>query len=109
MHAYTVTSKPGRVRRIARRVWACLLHVAAVALCLLLGAIVLVIRIVRPLVHLAAELAVRCEIEASLRTGMPVWAASAGRRLADALKDEFHAGWRDATTGTHHHTEGHRR
>lgn len=100
MHAYTVTSKPGRLRRAARRVWACLLHCAAVALCLLLGAIVLAIRVVRPLVHLAAELAIRCEIEAGIRTGMPVWAASAGRRLADALRDEFSAGWRDATGPT---------
>ena len=98
MHAYTVTAMPSWWRRAARRVWACLLHCAAVALCLVLGVVVLAIRICRPLVDLAARLAVRCEIEASVRTGMPPLAAILGVRLTEAMRDEFTAGWRDATT-----------
>lgn len=100
MHAYTVTSKPGRVRRAARRVWACLLHCAAVALCLLLGAVVLAIRIVRVAATVLAKLAIRCEVEAAIRTGMPPLASILGVRLTEAMRDEFTAGWRDATDTT---------
>ncbi|MBB1252915.1 hypothetical protein H3146_05975 [Streptomyces sp. OF3] len=98
MHAYTVTSKPSRLRRAARRVWACFCHLAAVALCLVLGLAVLAIRICRPVVELLARAAVRAEIEASIRTGMPPLASIAGRRLAEEMTKEFKAGWQDATT-----------
>ncbi|MGW7350975.1 hypothetical protein [Streptomyces sp. NPDC054784] len=98
MHAFTITSEPSRAVRVGRRVRACTGHVAAVALCLVLGAVVLVIRVARPLVNGLAWLAVRAEIEASVRTGMPPLASILGRRLVDLLRDEFETGWRDATT-----------
>lgn len=103
MHAYTVTSAPSRWRRAARRVWASLLHCAAVALCLVLGAVVLILRLVRVAATVLARLAIRCEVEAAVRTGMPPIASILGVRLTEAMRDEFTAGWRDATGTT---TEG---
>ncbi|MDK1473639.1 hypothetical protein QNO07_09425 [Streptomyces sp. 549] len=97
MHAYQITSQPSWLRRAARRVWACTLHTLTVALCLLLGVVVLTIRITRPVVELLARAAVRAEIEASIRTGMPPLASIIGRRLAEELAKEFRTGWRSAT------------
>lgn len=97
MHAYTITARPSWWLRAARRVRACTLHVLAVALCLLLGAVVLTVRIARPVVELLARAAVRAEIETSIRTGMPPLASIVGRRFAEEMAREFNAGWSQAT------------
>lgn len=98
MHAYVITAKPGRWQRFVRAARTCTVRLLVGVGLAVLGLLVLAVRILRPLVNLLATLAVRVEVEISLRTGLPAVGATLGAGLTAAFTREFRTAWTTPTT-----------
>ncbi|MEU0393834.1 hypothetical protein ABZ208_13825 [Streptomyces sp. NPDC006208] len=100
MHAYVITAKPGRIRRLlaALRTWT--VRFLAALVMAVLGVIVLAVRCTRPVVNYVAVRAVWLEAWASKVTGLPQVGAAVGEGLTDEFVREFRKSYQ-RTAHTH--------
>jgi hypothetical protein len=90
MRPYLITAKPGRLARAARWVGRWALKALALSVMAGLGALVLVVRCVRPVVNYAATRAAWLELWAASVTGIGPVGATLGSGLTDEFVREFH-------------------
>lgn len=98
MHPYLITAKPGWFRRTAAgvRVWT--LRLLALLVMGVLGAVVLAVRCVRPVVNYLATRLIFLELWAAQRLGRPPVSGFVGAGITDEFVREFHRARRHATT-----------
>ncbi|MFE7106617.1 hypothetical protein ACFU98_35255 [Streptomyces sp. NPDC057575] len=99
MHPYVITAKPGRIRRALTgvRVWS--VRLLALTVMTLLGAVVLTVRCIRPVINYLASRAIYIELWAAQRLGRPPVSGFVGAGLTDEFAREFHRA-RTATAST---------
>jgi hypothetical protein len=90
MHPYLITAKPGRWRRAADGAGRWTVRVLALAVMTALGAVVFVVRCVRPVVNYLATRAAWLELWAASHTGIGPVGAAVGSGLTDEFIREFH-------------------
>ncbi|WP_385618583.1 hypothetical protein PXH67_06350 [Streptomyces sp. P8-A8] len=99
MHPYLITAKPGRIRRVLTgvRVWS--VRLLALTVMSVLGAAVLTVRCVRPVINYLASLAIYIELWAAQRLGRLPVSGLVGAGITDEFIREFHRA-RTATAST---------
>ncbi|MFB6873734.1 hypothetical protein [Streptomyces sp. NPDC056323] len=99
MHPYLITAKPGRIRRALAgvRVWS--VRLLALTVMTLLGAAVLTVRCIRPVINYLATRAIYIELWAAQRLGRPPVSGLVGAGITDEFIREFHRA-RTATAST---------
>lgn len=89
VHAYLITEKPGRARRVLRAAGSIAARTLGFLAMALLGLLVLAVRITRPVINYLAVRAVWLEAWASKVTGLPQVGASVGEGLTEEFVREF--------------------
>lgn len=89
MHPFLITAKPTRWQRAVRRIRRVAVAGTVLAAHIGLGAVVLVLRIARVIVTIAATLAAWLEMYLAERTGRPPLGQTAGAGIAAAFTTEF--------------------
>lgn len=89
MHAYVLTAKPNRRQQVMRALRHFAVRLLITTGLLLLAAAVVVLRVARVFVNLAATALARAEYAASERAGTSPIGATIGCRLAEAFTEEF--------------------
>ncbi|MBT3077610.1 MULTISPECIES: hypothetical protein [Streptomyces] len=100
MHPYLITAKPGRIRRalaVLRR-WS--VRALALAVMVVLGVVVLLVRCARPIVNYLATRLVFLELWAAQRLGRPPVSGFVGAGITDEFVREFHRARQHATAGS---------
>ncbi|HVH02132.1 MAG TPA: hypothetical protein VM891_04140 [Amaricoccus sp.] len=97
MRPYLITAKPGRLHRAAH--WAGRWALKSLALLVMatLGAVVLVVRCVRPVINYTATRAAWLELWAASVTGIGPVGAAIGAGVTDEFIREFHKARTGAT------------
>ncbi|MEU8829372.1 hypothetical protein [Streptomyces sp900116325] len=90
MHPYVITAKPGPVRRALTwtRVWS--VRLLALTVMSVLGAVVLTVRCIRPVINYLATRAIYIELWAAQRIGRPPVSGLVGAGITDEFIREFH-------------------
>jgi hypothetical protein len=91
MHPFLITAKPSRSQRAVRRIRCAAVTGTVFAAHMALGAVVLVLRIARVIVTIAATIAAWLEMYLAERTGKPPLGQTAGMGIAHAFTSEFTA------------------
>lgn len=89
MHPYYVVARPSRWQRTTRAVRRAVIAGTVLAAHLAIGLAVLVLRIARVIVTIAATLASWLELYVADRTGKPPLGQTAGAGITAAFADEF--------------------